>query len=58
MPTTLGASQLPSGGQFLPIILISTSFAFGERGVWAPIRLTQHLDIVGLRRSMLMVHNF
>jgi len=58
MPTTLGASQLPSGGQFLPIILISTSFAFGERGVWAPIRLTHHLNIIGLRRSMLMVHNF
>jgi hypothetical protein len=58
MPATLGASQLPSGGQFLPIILITTSFAFGERGVWAPIRLTHHLDIIGLRRRLMMVHKF
>lgn len=58
MPAALGASQLPSGGQFMPNILIAT---FGIRSVWAPIHLTYHLDVIGMRWSLLtvkMIHMF
>ena len=43
---TLGASQLPRGGQFIIPIILIISFPYSLRGVWAPFHLTHHHDFI------------